>query len=108
MNALPALEQLEHVVQDEHLALICGDWKSVRSCADRKQGLSDTLAVEGLAGFQMDRVQKLRQALIYNAELATTLGRQVGAILSHRQPAPTYDGGGRVNRRPPTVVSLRG
>ncbi len=102
------LDQLEHVTQEEHRALLFGDWKALQTCVDRKDLLADQVNTLLPDVFESHRGRMLLQATRYNMELATSLSRQLSEVVTTSQPRATYDQRGRVGRSNLAVMSLRG
>lgn len=104
------LDQLEHVLAEERTALLQGNWLGLQTCVEAKQSLSDALLKDESVQLGADRAHALRRRVLHNAELASTLSRQLRAILAQgHPPLSTYTSHGRQQmRRPLAVVSMRG
>jgi hypothetical protein len=103
-----AIDALEQVLSEERRALVTADWETVQACARKKDELARELTAANTAEIAALRIQTLREAVLYNAELACTLSRRVGSLLSTRTSGSTYTSGGRPVSHAPTVISLAG
>lgn len=102
------LDQLEHVLHQEHASLVAGDWRGLQSCVERKRRLAHQLTLAAIDPGQRERALSVREAVQYNADLAETLSRQLGALMSNRQRSVTYNGGGALPHVAQSLVSVRG
>jgi flagellar biosynthesis/type III secretory pathway chaperone len=100
------LDQLEQITAEEHAALVRGDWRSLESCVEQKQILSDQLGVDGLGQGAAVQARRLSVATRYNLELASRLSRQLSEIWSSRDRRPTYNQRGRLGPKPLAVMSF--
>ena len=103
-----AVEDLERILREERRALVAADWEAVQVCALRKEELARELAAGDAGGIAALRIQALREAVLENAELACTLSRRVGSLLSARTAGSTYTRGGRAVSEAPTVINVAG
>jgi len=102
------LDQLECAIEQERSALVRGDWSALQLSVTSKGELADQLALTGLTPGELERTRQLRRLTRHNAELASTLMRQVGRLMAQHQTASVYDRGGQMNGRLLGLMSLQG
>lgn len=100
--------QLEDALEHERQAMLSGDWQTLQGCVDRKRQLADQLAQLEGGEVCWEDAERIRQATLHNATLASALSRRVNGLLSGNRLQPIYNRGGRAKadyHRP--LVSLR-
>lgn len=102
------LDQLEAVIEQEHLAMLQWDWHALERCVAQKDSLAQQLAKGELQAGDHDHARRIRQAARHNVELAASISQQLSGLLSVQQSSSTYDSGGRVAHRRHVMMSYRG